>query len=228
MGSKDAFCVENDEIPEETKENFDSLNSKSTPLGNFPEVSNFKFSIPEPRASFSLKLGNEFPDSPIRRQTYTINSMLSFGRESEVLPMKFKDCLDNTWNKNEVHFNTKDSTAQHFQNTFSVSKTSLAAPSVEVTKCEENLDDSLENRNENFQSMNKNLFFMEIPLSSSDVSSKISSVSESSAQCKKDSRMTYSKKHFEKKMQKSPFKAKIIKQKVVTSVDTVRKSKYIL
>ncbi|XP_035230468.1 abnormal spindle-like microcephaly-associated protein homolog, partial [Stegodyphus dumicola] len=79
-------------VTEASKENINFLNWGSENLG--PDQSSiFKFvSTPKTREKFLLKDNDELPSSPIRRQTYTINQMLSTGgRESAIIPVPVHD-----------------------------------------------------------------------------------------------------------------------------------------
>lgn len=133
-------------ICEERKENLDFLNSKFDPYVNKPKVAVFNCpSKTDPRASFCLKTNNEFPDSPIRRQTYTINSMLLSGRESQILPFPPNDSSDNSktsniWKRNQVELSLDNNYG--FQKAH---KVSVQNPLLTKLSCEDNLDDSLEN-----------------------------------------------------------------------------------
>lgn len=133
-------------ICEEKKENLDYLNLKFDPFVNKPNDAVFNCpSKAEPRASFCLKINDEFPDSPIRRQTYTINSMLLSGRESQILPFPPNDSSDNSktsnvWKRNQVESNLDNN--HGFQKTH---KESVQNPLLTKLSCEDNLDDSLEN-----------------------------------------------------------------------------------
>lgn len=132
-------------IWEEKKENVDCLNSKFDPFVHKPNHAVFNcLSKTDPRTSFCLKTNDEFPDSPIRRQTYTINSMLLSGRESQILPILPNDFSDNSktsniWKRNQVESSLDN---YQFQNAH---KVSVQNPLLTKFSNEDNLNDSLEN-----------------------------------------------------------------------------------